>query len=158
MQVGIGYDLHRLVPDRKLVLGGVPIEYELGLYGHSDADVVLNAVIDSLLGACGLGDIGDLFPDTDPAYKDIDSTKLLAKVLAMLAEHGFSIRHVDVIIHAEKPKLKHHKPVIRRRLAELMGVSPEQVNVKAKTNETLDAVGRGEAIAAWSAATVEKRS
>jgi 2-C-methyl-D-erythritol 2,4-cyclodiphosphate synthase len=157
MQVGIGYDLHRLVPGRKLILGGVPIEYELGLYGHSDADVVIHAVIDSLLGACSLGDIGDLFPDTDPAFKDIDSTKLLAIVLTKVAEHGFSIGHVDVIIHAEKPKLKDHKPVIRRRLAELMGLSIDQVNVKAKTNEKLDAVGRGEAIAAWSAATVVKK-
>jgi 2-C-methyl-D-erythritol 2,4-cyclodiphosphate synthase len=157
MQVGIGYDLHRLVPDRKLFLGGVVVEYELGLYGHSDADVVLHAVIDSLLGACSLGDIGDLFPDTDPAYKDIDSTKLLAKVLTLMAEHGFSIVHVDVIIHAEKPKLKNHKPIIRARLAELMDLSLDQVNVKAKTNEKLDAVGRGEAIAAWSAATVSKK-
>jgi 2-C-methyl-D-erythritol 2,4-cyclodiphosphate synthase len=157
MRTGLGYDIHRLVAGRKLVLGGVAIDYELGLFGHSDGDVVLHAVIDALLGACSLGDIGELFPDTDPAYKGADSTKLLADVLTRVADGGFEIGHLDVIIHAEKPKLKNHKPVIRQRLAELLGVSLEQVNVKAKTNEGLDAVGRGEAIASWVAATVRKR-
>jgi 2-C-methyl-D-erythritol 2,4-cyclodiphosphate synthase len=157
MRTGLGYDIHRLVAGRKLVLGGVKIDYELGLLGHSDGDVVLHAVIDSLLGACGLGDIGELFPDTDPAYKDADSAKLFAEVLTRVANAGFAIEYVDVIIHAEKPKLKKHKPVIRQRLAELMGVSLDQVNIKAKTNEGLDAVGHGEAIASWAAATVRTK-
>jgi len=157
MRTGLGYDIHRLVAGRKLLLGGVAIDYELGLLGHSDGDVVLHAVIDALLGACGLGDIGELFPDTDPAFKDADSAKLLAEVLSRVTKAGFEIEYLDVIIHAEKPKLKKHKPLIREKLADLLGVSLDQVNVKAKTNEGLDAVGRGEAIASWTAATVRKK-
>lgn len=156
MRVGIGYDIHRLVPDRLLVLGGVKIDYHLGFQAHSDGDVVLHAVMDALLGACSLGDIGELFPDTDPAYKDADSTTLLARVLKLIGERGFNVVHVDVIVHAEKPKLKDKKPLIRDRLASLLGVAPDCVNLKAKTNEGLDSVGKSHAIAAWAAATVDK--
>ncbi len=156
MQAGIGYDIHRLIPGRALVLGGVRIEYPLGFQAHSDGDVVIHAIIDALLGACALGDIGELFPDTDPAYKDADSTKLLSNVVRMVADRGFKIEHVDVIIHAERPKLKEHKAGIRAKLAELLGLSVEHVNLKAKTNEGLDAVGEGKAIAAWSVASVTR--
>jgi len=156
MQVGIGYDIHRLVPDRALVLGGVKMEYHLGFLAHSDGDVVIHAVIDALLGACSLGDIGELFPDNDPAYKNADSKELLRRVVKMVADEGFRIVHMDVIIHAERPKLKDAKPKIRAKLAELMGVDLSTVNLKAKTNEGLDAVGEGHAIAAWVAATVNK--
>jgi len=156
MAAGIGYDIHKLVPDRVLVLGGVKIDFHLGFLAHSDGDVVIHAVIDALLGACSLGDIGDYFPDTDPAYKGVDSTKLLAQVVRLLADRGFSIEHVDVIIHAERPKLRDQKPVIRENLARLLNLSPERVNLKAKTNEGLDAVGESHAIAAWAVATVVK--
>jgi len=157
MPVGIGYDIHKLVPDRALVLGGVKIDYHLGFMAHSDGDVVIHAVIDALLGGCSMGDIGEFFPDTDPAYKGADSTKLLAQITSLIAERGFTIEHVDVIIHAEKPKLKEYKSGIRANLAKLLNLSLEQVNLKAKTNEGLDAVGESHPIAAWAAATVAKR-
>ncbi len=156
MYVGIGYDIHKLVPGRVLVLGGVKIDFHLGFLAHSDGDVVIHAVIDALLGACSLGDIGDYFPDNDPAYKDIDSTKLLAQVIKLIADRGFTIEHLDVIIHAEKPKLRAQKSLIRENLARLLTLSPERVNLKAKTNEGLDAVGEGHAMAAWCAATVNR--
>jgi 2-C-methyl-D-erythritol 2,4-cyclodiphosphate synthase len=156
MRVGIGYDIHRLVPDRVLVLGGVKIDYHLGFQAHSDGDVVLHAVMDALLGACGLGDIGEWFPDTDPAYKDADSTKLLAQVLQRIRDGGFSIEYIDVIVHMEKPTLGKKKATIHENLAKLLGVAMTCVNLKAKTNEGLDSVGKSHAIAAWAAATVNK--
>ncbi len=154
MSTGIGYDIHKLVPDRSLILGGVKIDYHLGFLAHSDGDVVIHAVIDAILGACGLGDIGDYFPDTDSAYKGADSSKLLAQILKLITDRGFTIEHVDVIIHAEKPKLRDKKQVIRENLAKLMGLGLEKVNLKAKTNEGLDAVGESHAIAAWAVTTV----
>jgi len=153
---GIGYDLHRTSPDRRLVLGGVTIAGPVGLLGHSDADVVIHALCDALLGAAALGDIGELFPDDDPTYRDADSREFLREVLARLTAAGFRVSNVDVVIHAEQPKLRDHKPRIRASLAELLSLSPEAVGVKATTNEGLDAVGRGEAIACWAVATLER--
>jgi len=146
---GIGYDLHRTTDQRPLVLGGVRIPCDFGLAGHSDADVVLHAVCDALLGAAGLGDIGELFPETDPAYKDADSRSFVSEVLAQIRAGGYSVCNVDVIIHAERPKLAEHKPHIKASLAELLGLPPAAVGVKATTNEGLGTIGCGEAIACW---------
>ena len=148
MRIGIGYDIHRLVPERKLRLGGVDVPCEVGLLGHSDGDVLLHAICDALLGAAGLGDIGEQFPDTDPAYKDIDSTRLLAATLDKIHAAGYRVVNVDTNILAERPRLKAHKPAIRARLAALLGLDATAVGLKARTHEGLDAIGRGEAIAA----------
>lgn len=147
-RVGIGTDLHRLEAGRRLVLGGVEIAFEKGLAGHSDADVVLHALIDALSGAAGLPDIGEQFPDTDAAYRGADSAKLLAASMQRVRGLGYDVVNVDVVIHAERPKLSPHKDAIRRRVAELLSVAVDRVSIKAKTNEGQDAVGRGEAIAA----------
>lgn len=149
LRIGIGYDLHRLVPARPLVLGGVRILHERGLLGHSDADVVLHALCDALLGAAGLGDIGDLFPDTDPTYRDADSRRFLAEVRRRAEEAGYRVGNVDIIIHAQQPKLGPRKAQIQASVAELLGVAADAVGVKATTNEGLDAIGRGEAIGCW---------
>lgn len=154
---GIGTDIHRLGPGRKLILGGVEVPSELGLIGHSDADALTHAVIDALLGAAGLGDIGEAFPDDDPRWKDADSCDLLRRTVERLAEAGLRVGSIDATVHAERPKLKKWKPEMRKKLARVMGVAPELVNVKAKTGEGLDAVGRGEAIAATAIATVIPR-
>jgi len=148
-RTGLGYDVHRTATGRPLLLGGVRIPCQFGLLGHSDADVVLHALCDALLGAAGLGDIGELFPDTDPAWRGADSRQLLTAVLARVRAAGFSVSSVDVIIHAERPRLTEHKAAIRESLAGLLGLSPSAVGLKAKTNEGCDAVGRGEALAAW---------
>ena len=145
-RVGIGTDLHRLEAGRKLLLGGVEIPFERGLTGHSDADVVLHALADALLGAAGLPDIGEQFPDHDPRFKDADSRDLLADVLRQVRSRGFAPANVDVVIHAERPRLSAFKPAIRAAIAALVGLGEDRVAVKAKTNEGLDAVGRGEAI------------
>lgn len=147
-RVGIGTDLHRLEVGRPLILGHVPIDHDRGPVGHSDGDVVLHAVIDALSGAAGLPDIGDMFPDTDPQYRAIDSSLLLAETLARVASQGYAPVNVDVTIHAERPKLGPHKQTIRRELAKLISLPLDAVSIKAKTNEGVDAVGRGEAIAA----------
>jgi 2-C-methyl-D-erythritol 2,4-cyclodiphosphate synthase len=148
MRIGHGYDVHRLVEDRALILGGVEITYEKGLLGHSDADVLTHAVMDALLGAAGLGDIGKHFPDTDPAYKGADSLKLLDHVVAVLAEHGWKVGNVDATIIAQRPKLAPFIPKMRDNLAQRMGVEPGQVNVKATTEEKLGFTGSGEGMAA----------
>lgn len=148
MRTGIGYDIHKLVAGRKLMLGGVHIPGPQGLLGHSDADAVLHALCDALLGAAGLGDIGEHFPDTDPQYSGIDSAVLLERTRQSVRQAGWSIGNVDIIIFAQTIKLMLWKPQIRQRLAELLQVDQRQVNIKAKTMEQLDAVGRGEAIAA----------
>lgn len=150
-RTGIGYDLHRTAEGRPLLLGGVRIPCAFGLSGHSDADVVLHALCDALLGAAGLGDVGELFPDTDPAWKDADSRRFLADVLVRVRSAGYAVGNVDVVIHAERPKLAEHKARIKASLAELLGLPAEAVGVKATSNEGLDAVGRGEAIACWAA-------
>jgi 2-C-methyl-D-erythritol 2,4-cyclodiphosphate synthase len=155
-RTGIGYDLHRIAKGRPLVLGGVRVPCEFGLAGHSDADVVLHALCDALLGAAGLGDIGELFPDTDTQYKDADSRGFVADVLARVRAAGYSICNVDVIIHAERPRLSEHKARIRTSLAGLLELPPEALGVKATSNEGVDAVGRGEAIACWAAVLLDK--
>ena len=146
MRVGLGYDIHRLEAGRPLILGGVAIDYPRGLVGHSDADVVLHAVTDALLGAAGLGDIGDAYPDTDPRFRDASSSVFLGDTLRRLEELGFRPVNVDVTIFAQEPKLGRYKLRIRDRLAELLGLDATSVNVKAKTGEGVGAVGRGEAI------------
>ncbi|MDY6986440.1 MAG: 2-C-methyl-D-erythritol 2,4-cyclodiphosphate synthase [Thermodesulfobacteriota bacterium] len=148
MRVGFGFDLHRLVPGRELVLGGVPIPFEKGLLGHSDADVLLHAVCDALLGAAGLGDIGQHFPDTDNALKDISSTVLVARTFRMISDKGLSVNNVDATILAEAPKLAPHYTAIEASVANLLKIEPGCVNVKATTMEGLGVVGEGEAIAA----------
>jgi 2-C-methyl-D-erythritol 2,4-cyclodiphosphate synthase len=148
IRVGLGTDIHRTVPGRPLVLGGVRVPHSHGLDGHSDADVVLHAVTDAILGAAGLPDIGELFPNTDSAYQDADSGELLRIAAKRVAERGFGIAYLDIVIQAEAPKLSAHKSAMRARIAKLLDVDVDRVNVKAKTGEGVDAVGRGEAIAA----------
>jgi len=148
MRVGLGHDIHRLAPQRRLVLGGVTIEHDSGLVGHSDADALLHAITDALLGAAGLGDIGTLFPDTDPQWKDADSADLLAKALEAVQQKRWNVENLDCTIFAEKPKLASYKPQIEQRLAQLLQTTVDAVNVKAKTGETVGPVGRQEAIAA----------
>jgi 2-C-methyl-D-erythritol 2,4-cyclodiphosphate synthase len=148
MRIGLGHDVHRLVPGRKLVLGGVSIDYPFGTDGHSDGDVLLHALTDAILGAAGLGDIGEWFPDTDPQWKNADSGQFVEKAVSLVQEQGWEIGNVDCTIFAEQPKLKQDKPKIRRRVAELLGVPEEAVNIKAKTGEKVGPIGRGEAIAA----------
>ena len=148
MRVGIGYDLHRLAPNRKLILGGVEIPHALGLLGHSDADVLTHAIIDAILGAAALGDIGSHFPDTDPAYEGINSLILLQKVKAKVENLGYSVQNVDSTIIAQRPKLAPHIPEMRRRLAETLGLSANEVNVKATTSEGVGVVGEERAIEA----------
>ena len=154
-RVGIGYDIHRLVEGRRLVLGGVEIEHSKGLLGHSDADVVLHAVTDALLGAAGLPDIGDLFPDTDPTYKDADSRVLLEDVMRRVREQGYQPGNLDVIVHAEAPKMSPYKRPIAESIAALTGLTPDRVSVKAKTNEGMGPLGQADAIACTAIALVE---
>ena len=156
MRVGIGYDSHRLTTGRPLVLGGIRIEHPQGLAGHSDADVVLHAVTDALLGAAGLGDIGESYPDTDPAYRDANSSRFVSETLGLLGKEGWSIANIDVTILAERPKLGHVKSEIRRNLSLLLAIEPEAVNVKAKTGEGVGTVGRGEVIACQAVALIER--
>jgi len=146
-RVGIGYDIHRLSDDRPLILGGVEIDYDQGLLGHSDADVVLHAVMDAMLGAAGLGDIGELYPDTDPKFFNADSKILLAEVVQKINKLRWTVANLDVIIHAEAPKLTGLKRTITDSIARLIGISAARVNVKAKTNEGLGPVGKHQAIA-----------
>jgi 2-C-methyl-D-erythritol 2,4-cyclodiphosphate synthase len=149
MRIGHGFDVHRLVPGRKLMLGGVEIPFELGLLGHSDADVLLHAVADALLGAAVLGDIGKHFPPSDPKYKDADSSVLLGQVVAVVRKAGFSdIHNVDCIVMAERPRLSEHINAMRQRLADILSVSIDAVSIKATTCEGLGFVGREEGIAA----------
>ena len=153
---GIGYDVHKLVEGRKLILGNVEIPYKLGLDGHSDADVLTHAIIDALLGAAALGDIGQHFPDTDAKYKKIDSGILLAEVCKLLREKNFSVVNIDSIIVAQKPKIAPHIEKIRCRLSEIMNLEIDAVSVKAKTEEGLGFTGTEKGIAAYAVAAVEK--
>lgn len=143
MRIGHGYDVHKLVPNRDLILGGVKIEYELGLLGHSDADVLLHAVSDALLGAAGLGDIGKHFPDTDPKYKGADSLKLLQNVAEKVTTAGYRVSNIDVTMIAQKPKLAPHIPQMVQNIAGAVGIAPDRVNVKATTEEKLGFTGEG---------------
>src|SRR6266511_3653379 len=147
MRVGTGYDLHRLEPGRKLIIGGVEIAHEMGLIGHSDADVLCHAVTDAILGAAAQGDIGRHFPDTDPKWKGADSIELLKQAAAIVRSSGFSISNVDAVVIAERPKLWPHVDAMRRNLADAMGVDVSAISVKGKTNEKVGALGRNEAIA-----------
>ena len=151
-RIGIGYDVHQLVPDRKLILGGVEIPHTLGLLGHSDADVLIHAVMDAILGALGLGDIGQHFPDTDARYKDISSVKLLAHTAELMAERGYSVGNIDAVIIAQAPKCAPYIPEMRRIIADTLRCSESAVNIKATTEEKLGFTGREEGIAAQAAA------
>lgn len=148
MRIGQGYDVHRLAKGRELVLGGVKVPYEKGLLGHSDADVLIHAIMDALLGAAALGDIGKHFPDTDEAYKGISSIKLLRRVGEILAEDGYLVENVDSTIIAQQPKLLHYRPQMEENIAEALGIEGSQVSVKATTEEGLGFTGTGEGIAA----------
>ena len=156
MRIGHGYDVHRLTEGRRLILGGVDIPWEKGLLGHSDADVLTHAVMDALLGAAGLGDIGRHFPDTDPAYAGADSLKLLEHVVRLLGERGFSVGNVDATVLAQRPKLAPHIPQMRDNLARTMGVDPSRINIKATTEEGLGFTGSSEGMAAHAVALIEE--
>ena len=149
MRVGIGYDVHPLVKDRPLVLGGITLDYHLGLAGHSDADVLLHALADALLGAAGLGDIGRHFPPGDSRYRGISSLILLEEVSRKVKDKGFQINNVDVVVVAEKPKVTPYFPAMQENIARVLQLSPERINLKATTSEGLGFTGRGEGIAAW---------
>lgn len=155
-RIGMGFDVHRLVEGRELWLGGVQIAYRLGLLGHSDADVAIHALCDALLGALALGDIGHHFPDTDPAYKGIDSKRLLREVVAMIGKQGYEVGNVDITICCEQPKINPHIPAMQATLADCMRCQPDLVSIKATTTERLGYTGRGEGIAAY-AVTMVKR-
>lgn len=155
MRIGHGYDVHKLVPGRKLIIGGVDIPHHLGLLGHSDADVAAHALSDALLGAAALGDIGQHFPDNDPAYAGADSLVLLAKVAELLKAEGWRVENVDVTILAQRPKMKPHIPQMRENFARAMGVPVTSVSVKATTEEGLGFTGREEGIAAHAVALIE---
>ena len=155
MRIGHGYDVHRLVPGRALILGGVTVPYELGLLGHSDADVLLHAVSDALLGAAGLGDIGVHFPDTDPAYQDADSQKLLMAVKEKITAAGYRVENVDVTMIAQRPKLKDYIPKMRENIAKCLNIGIEAVNVKATTEEHLGFTGDGSGMACHAVCLLE---
>ena len=150
MRIGLGYDVHKLVTDRKLILGGVEIPYEYGLLGHSDADVLLHAIMDSLLGASALGDIGKHFPDTDPKYKGISSIALLKEVGKLLYENGYKISNIDSTIIAQKPKVAPHIQLMRKNIANALNIDIDQINVKATTEEGLGFTGEGLGISSQS--------
>ena len=156
MRIGHGYDVHKLVEGRRLILGGVDIPYAKGLLGHSDADVLTHAVMDALLGACGLGDIGRHFPDSDPAYAGADSLKLLERVVELLQTGGYRVGNVDVTVIAQAPKLSPHIGQMRQNLAGRMGLPEDRVNVKATTEEELGFTGAGQGIAAHAVALVKE--
>ncbi len=156
LRVGHGYDVHRLVEGRALILGGVTVPFDRGLLGHSDADVLTHAVMDALLGAAALGDIGKLFPDSDAAYAGADSIALLERVTALLREHGWQVDNVDATVVAQAPRLAPYIPEMRRRLAEAMGLDVDCVSVKATTEERLGFTGSGEGMAAHAVALIER--
>ncbi len=156
MRIGHGYDVHRLVEGRDLILGGVKIGYEKGLLGHSDADVLLHAVSDALLGAAGLGDIGRHFPDTDPKYKGADSLELLRQVYRKISEKGYKVGNIDVTMIAQRPKLKDYIPQMQANIAAAVGTAPDRVNVKATTEEKLGFTGTGEGMACHAVCLLEE--
>ncbi len=158
MRVGMGYDVHRLVPDRKLILGGVEIDYELGLLGHSDADCLLHAIMDALLGAAAMGDIGKHFPDTDEKYKGADSALLMKEVSRKLDEAGYRIGNIDATIIAQRPKMAPHIENMRKRIAEILGTDISRINVKATTEEGLGFTGEGLGISCQAIALLEEKT
>ena len=155
-RIGEGWDVHALVPGRPLVIGGVTIPFHLGLLGHSDADVLLHAITDALLGAAGLGDIGQHFPDTDPRWKGVSSVDLLQATGRLLSEAGWQIGNIDATVVAQAPKLAAHKPAMQTRIAQALGISTHQVNIKAKTAEKLGPVGMGQSIEARAVALIHR--
>ncbi len=155
-RTGIGYDIHRLVPGRKLFIGGVEIPYIHGLLGHSDADVLMHALCDALLGAIGAGDIGEHFPDTEPKYDGVSSVELLKVVCGLVAKKGFNIVNVDTIVIAQEPKLMPFKKMIQQKVSGILNINEEFVNIKAKTNDELGEIGRKEAIAAYAIVTLRE--
>jgi len=155
-RIGLGYDIHRLVEGRELIIGGVKITHEKGLLGHSDADVLVHAIIDGMLGALAMDDIGTLFPDTSPKYKDIDSTVLLKHVYELVKKEGYSINNIDSNIIAQSPKMMPYIPKMKESLAEVLGISPADISIKAKTKEKLDAVGENRAIEANAVVLLQK--
>lgn len=155
MRIGMGYDVHRLVEDRDLIIGGEKIEYEYGLLGHSDADVLLHAIMDALLGAAALGDIGTHFPDTDERYRGISSVRLLAYVDQLLEENGYSVENIDATIIAQRPKMAPYIPKIRENIANTLGLELNQVNIKATTEEGLGFTGSGDGISAQAVCILE---
>ncbi|MGB8459296.1 MAG: 2-C-methyl-D-erythritol 2,4-cyclodiphosphate synthase [Candidatus Acidiferrum sp.] len=157
VRCGIGYDLHRLAEGRKLIIGGIELPFDKGPVGHSDGDVLAHALCDALLGAAGLGDIGTHFPDTDPKWKGANSLLFLEHTRTLLGGKNFVIEYVDAVVILEKPKLGPHFPKMREALARSLGISTDQISLKAKTNEGVDAVGHGEAIAAYVVATLSQR-
>jgi 2-C-methyl-D-erythritol 2,4-cyclodiphosphate synthase len=155
MRVGIGHDTHRLVPGGPLRLGGLQLDYPFHLQGHSDADVLLHAIMDALLGAAGLGDIGELFPDTDPIHRGRDSAEMVGEVLNRVNVAGFGLRNIDCIVFAQEPKLSPYKSALRDRIASLLELPAQQVNIKAKTGESVGTVGRKEALMAQAVVLIE---
>ena len=156
LKIGHGYDIHRTAEGRKMIIGGVEIPYEKGLLGHSDADVLIHAIIDSLLGAMGKGDIGTHFPDTDDKYLNIDSALLLQRTMEIMKDEGYTVGNLDSTVIAQRPKLNPHIPQIKDRLAQIIGIPSERVNVKAKTEEGLGYIGAGDAIVAHAVVIIEK--
>lgn len=148
-RVGIGYDVHKLVADRPCIIGGIQFDHDKGLLGHSDADVLLHAICDALLGALNLGDLGELFPDTDPKYKDADSKELLKFCYQKVQDKGYQLNNLDTIIICERPKIKKRKSEIQNVIAELLSANPDVISIKATTEETMGFTGRGEGIKAW---------
>ena len=157
MRVGMGYDVHRLTENRELILGGVKIPWEKGLLGHSDADVLIHAIMDALLGAAALGDIGQHFPDTDPKYKGISSVKLLEHVAALLEEKGYGVGNIDAVIIAQKPKMAPHIPQMKANIAEALHMESDLLNIKATTEEKLGFTGREEGIASQAVCLLYKK-
>ncbi len=156
IRIGQGLDVHKLVPGRPLVIGGVVVPFEKGLAGHSDADVLIHAICDALLGAACLGDIGAHFPDTDPAYKNIDSLALLAGISEMLAEKGYVVGNIDTVVIAENPKIAPYREAMQVTIAQTLNIAPDQVNIKATTTEKLGMFGRGESIGALCTALIQR--
>ncbi len=155
-RIGIGYDVHRLVADRPCIIGGVKFDHDKGLLGHSDADVLLHAICDALLGAANLGDIGDHFPDTDPRYKNVDSKVLLKDCYAMVKHKGYKLNNLDTVIVCERPKIKKHREAIRQSVAALLEADTDLVSIKATTEEKMGFTGREEGIAAWAYVSLVK--
>ncbi len=158
IRAGLGYDIHRMEEGRRLFLGGVEIDFAKGLRGHSDGDCLIHAIIDALLGAAGKDDIGHHFPDSDPRYKDVRSTELLKEVMGLMKEQNMEILSVDSIVIAEKPKLGPYIPLMKETLGPILGVGQDGLGIKAKTNEGMGSIGKGEAIAAWAQVLVRKKS
>lgn len=156
IKIGQGFDLHKLVEGRDLIIGGVCIPHEKGLFGHSDADVLIHAIVDAIIGALGIGDIGVLFPDTDSSYSGINSRNFLRKMNALLTEYGFVIGNIDATVIIEKPKLRHYIDLMRENIANDLGITVSQVNVKAKTSEGVGIIGHGEAAVAQAVVLIER--